>query len=346
MPYQREYQKRIRAAVIGVGSHCYRNILPVLNFLPVQLVAVCDPNESLVRKTAQQYGCRWYTSSSELYRGEPEVEAVFLCVGPVQHPVLAAEALRAGKHVWMEKPAACRAHQIADLIKMRGDHTVVVGLKKAFMPAAAKAKEIAGSAEYGGLNSILAVYHMKFPENRNEILSRDDGTPNWLRNGVHPLAFLSSVGGPARDVTAITNNAGYGAVVIRFKNGVVGTLHLSSGPQPDVESYSLFADQWQMKIENARIELRRGIPFIYGETFNYAPPGDDSGTVVWDTENCVATLENKPEFTQGFYWEMKHFCDCVLEGKKPEMGTLEDTLEIMKIYEAALASEGRSVEII
>jgi predicted dehydrogenase len=42
--YQRDYDKRLDVAVIGVGGHSYRNILPALNFLPVRLKAVCDVN--------------------------------------------------------------------------------------------------------------------------------------------------------------------------------------------------------------------------------------------------------------------------------------------------------------
>ena len=42
MSYQREFSHRLRAGLVGIGSHAYRNILPVMNFLPVQLVAVCN----------------------------------------------------------------------------------------------------------------------------------------------------------------------------------------------------------------------------------------------------------------------------------------------------------------
>jgi predicted dehydrogenase len=56
MSYQRDYSKRLRVGIVGVGSHCYRNLLPALNFLPVELVAVCDTNLDVAKKTAAQYG--------------------------------------------------------------------------------------------------------------------------------------------------------------------------------------------------------------------------------------------------------------------------------------------------
>ena len=341
MSYQREYEKRISVALVGVGSHSIRNILPTLNFLPVRLLAVCDVNAELAKKTAVQYGCNYYTSTAEMYRAEKALEAVFIVVGPELHPTLVIEALGAGLHVWVEKPVALIADEVERMLKARGDRIVVVGLKKAFMPAALKAREIAYSEKYGNLRSILAVYHMTVPD-----MDELGGTHNWLRNGVHPLAFMMYVGGSVEEVTAITNDLGHGAVILRFKTGVMGTLHLSSGPQPNVETYGVYGDCWQLEINNARIELKRGIPFQYSYTANYAPAGDDSGSIVWDTSNCLATLENKAEFTQGIYGEMKYFCDCVLEGKQPEDGTLEFAHEMMKVYEAGILSKGRPIKVL
>ena len=42
MSYQREFEKRLNVAIVGVGSHGYRNILPTLTFLPIRLKALCD----------------------------------------------------------------------------------------------------------------------------------------------------------------------------------------------------------------------------------------------------------------------------------------------------------------
>jgi len=346
MSYQRDFDKenRIPVAIIGAGSHAYRNILPVMNHLPVQIVAICDINANLASLAAEQYGCKFYTSTAELYSKEPDVAAVFISVSPKAHPRLIEEALCANRHVWVEKPLATRAFQVEDLIKNRGDRVVVVGLKKAFTPAAIKAKEFASSEKYGGLRSILATYHMTLPKNGEDVLNAAD-PPNWLLNGVHPLSFLCEVGGKVSEVVSYTNSAGYGAVLLRYASGVMGTLHLSSGPMPSAERYDLYADSWEMCILNHKIEVRRGIPFEYGKTTTYAPEGDDSGSIVWRAENNLSTLENKAIFTQGIYNECRYFCDCILDGIKPTTGSLEQALEIMKIYEAALVSQGKPVLI-
>ena len=71
MSYQREFSHRLRAGLVGIGSHAYRNILPVMNFLPVQLVAVCNrSNIELAQLTAAQYGCKSYQKPEEMYEKE------------------------------------------------------------------------------------------------------------------------------------------------------------------------------------------------------------------------------------------------------------------------------------
>ena len=101
-----------------------------------------------------------------------------------------------------------------------------------------------------------------------------------------------------------------------------------------------------MVIDNClRVTLQRGIPSQYGITTNYIPEGINSGAVTWEPQNSFATLENKALFTQGFFHEMEYFCEQVLAEKPAIEGSLEFALQVMKVYEAGLLSEGNRIEI-
>ncbi|WNR46049.1 Gfo/Idh/MocA family protein [Paenibacillus roseipurpureus] len=340
MTYQREFTKRLRIGIVGLGRHSYRNILPAMHYLPVQIAAVCDINEDLAKLTALQFGCRHYSDTARMY-GEEELDAVFLCVSPQLHPKLTMDAFDRGISVWMEKPVAMRVHEVEEMISRKNGHTAVVGYKKAFMPSTEKAIEIVNSEQYGQHHSSLAVYPMTIPDNGQEVL--DSGSyVNWLANGIHPLSLLIAVSGKVEAVTVRRNASGRGVCLLDFANGVAGNFHFASGPQP-IESYRFFGESWHLEIENSlRVKLQRGIPFDYESTHNYIPQGTDSGAVIWEPQNCLATLENKAIFTQGMYGEMKYFCDCVLENRQAERGSLEFALEVMKVYEAALLSNGKT----
>ena len=170
MSYQREFEKRLNVAIVGVGSHGYRNILPTLTFLPIRLKAVCDLDMDRARITAEQYGVQaCYPSMAEMFQNE-DLDAIFLCAPPRLHPELTCEALDAGVHVWMEKPPGMFAAEVAEMIRHRKDRVVVVGFKKAFMPATQKIIEIFATDEYGPLRSILGVYPMQMPRDGKRVL--------------------------------------------------------------------------------------------------------------------------------------------------------------------------------
>ena len=347
MSYQREFETKLNVGIVGVGSHAYRNLLPALNYLPVSLRAVCDSNRRLAELTAAQYGAKgWYENAAEMYRNE-RLDAVFLCVSPQLHPQLACQAFDAGLHVWMEKPPATRASQVAEMIRHRKDRVAVVGFKKAFMPATQKAIEIFSAEPYAPLRSILAEYPMTIPEDGEAVL-REGQYVNWLRNGCHPISLCMAVAGAVSAVTLHRAGHGGGVCVLEFAKGGIGNFHMAAGEnraQP-IERYSFFGARCHLVIDNGlRGTLQRGIPFQYGRTTSYVPEGLDSGAVVWEPQNREASLENKALFTQGIYQEMQYFCAQVLAGRPAEKGSLEFTLEVMKVYEAALLSGGKRVEI-
>ena len=345
MSYQREFDRTVRLGVVGLGSHCYRNLLPALTYLPVSVEAFCDLNEPLLKQTAAQYGVRHcYTRTAEMY-AQADLDAVLISVGPFDHPQLTCEALDAGLHVWLEKPPAVRAYEVDEMISRRGDRVVVVGFKKAFMPSIRKAKELLSTPEAGELKSMLAERPMTIPTNGREVLEEREYT-GWLGNGCHPLSAMLTIGGPVARVTTHRSAREGGACVLEFVSGAVGTLHLADGMKGPCERYSFYAENAHVVVENAsRVALYRGIPFSYEKTVDFAPPGTDSGTIVWEPQNALATLENKALFTQGFYDELLHFMESILQNRTPEAGTLEFARDIMKTYEAALLSEGQPVEI-
>jgi len=346
MSYQREFKEKLRVALVGAGSHAYRNLLPAMNYLPVSLEAICDTNLELARKTAAQYGVRsCYEHTEDMYRNE-SLDAVFLCVSPKVHPELARQAFDAGLHVWMEKPPARRAEEIDRLIGHRGDRVAVVGFKKAFMPATQKIIELFSDAQRP-LHSILAEYPMVIPAD-GEAALEDGSIPEWLWNGCHPLSLCIAVGGRVSAVTVHRAPHGGGACILEFASGAIGNFHLAAGRNNGrlAERYSFFSDDCHAVIDNGlRVSLHRGIPFEYGRTATYAPAGLDSGTVVWEPQNREGTLENKALFTQGIYNEMMYFCEHALSGQPARQGSLEFTLEVMKVYEAGLLSKGRRIEI-
>jgi predicted dehydrogenase len=197
------------------------------------------------------------------------------------------------------------------------------------------------------VRSILGVYPMDIPADGATVLATRKHQ-NWLANGCHPLAFLLAVGGPVAAVTTHRSKLGGGALVLEYASGAIGNLHLAEGgnnSQP-MEHYAVFGHGAHLTIDNvSRVALHRGIPFDYGRTTSFVPPGEESGTVIWEPQAMLGTLDNKSAFTQGTFEEMRTFCQLAL-GDRPienvatNPASLEFALHLMRVYEAALLSGG------
>ena len=331
--------------VVGLGSHSYRNILPTLTFLPVELKAVADIAEDVAKVTAQQYGVRAYASATEMYAKE-ELDAVLLCVSPAMHSKLAIEAFEAGLHVWMEKPAGASVADVKRMIASRSDRVCVVGLKKAFMPATRKAVELLSEEVKGPIRSGLAIYPMSIPSDGKKVLEEGRFT-RWLADSCHPLSVLVTMAGEVEGVTVHRGPEDVGGVcLLHHTNGALSTFILADGIprfQP-FERYLFIANERSIEIDNSRkVVLQRGIPFTYGTSTSFAPPGIDSGAVVWECQDTMNTLENKAVFSQGLSFSIQHFLDAVVNKEVATIGTLEFALHLTQIYEAALLSSGDKV---
>ncbi len=348
MSYQREFEKRLAVGVIGAGGHTYRNLLPLFTYLPIEVRAICDTDEARATKTAAQYAAKSYSDYRQMFERE-KLDAVVIAVSPKLHPTLTIAALDHGLNVWLEKPPAMRASEVQamEAARVRANKVVVVGLKKAFMPSTTKVRELL--PRLGQLKTILAEYPMDIPADGRDVLERGEFN-NWLGNGVHPLAFLLAVGGNVDEVSVKRGKHGGGACLLDFASGALGVFHLADGAslfQP-CERYRCCAERGTVTVDDCRrVTLQRGIPYQYGITTSFAPPGVDDGAVVWEPQNTLSTLENNAWFTQGLYFELKHFCDSVLSKTAATEGTLVQTHHLMQVYEAALrASQSRHGEAV
>ena len=351
MTYQREFRRWLRVGVVGLGSHAYRNILPALHHLPVRLVALCDRDAALLERTAVEYGVSaLYTDAERMY-AEAGLDAVLLCAGPEHHPALATQAFAAGLHVWMEKPPAMNAAGVEAMQAAADGRVCAVGFKKTAMPAARKAQELLGRPEFGRLRSLLAIYPVTIPRDGDKALASAE-LSQWLSVGCHPLSLMMALGGPVTAVTTLRDTSdsaeAVGVVYLDYASGACGVLHLAGGAPGGFagERYELFGEGQAIVIENSeRVAWHRGIPFDYHRQRDFTSPGAESGSVVWEVTHSQSTLENMAFFIQGIYDELFDFCDAVLEGRSPTIGTLEFALQVMRVYEAALRSDGRPVPV-
>ena len=107
----------LKAALIGAGQIA-RQHLSCLQTLPgIELAAVCDLSAAAAEAAAERYRVRaWFTDHrAMLERARPDV--VHVTTPPTSHFGLSMDALEAGAHVIVEKPATPTFEELATLIR-------------------------------------------------------------------------------------------------------------------------------------------------------------------------------------------------------------------------------------
>ncbi len=101
--------KKLKAAVIGVGSISQEHINGYINNENVDLYAFCDINKTQLKKMAEQFGVpeeRCFADKDEMFKALPEIDIVSVCTWNAAHAECTIAALNAGKDVICEKPMA------------------------------------------------------------------------------------------------------------------------------------------------------------------------------------------------------------------------------------------------
>jgi predicted dehydrogenase len=143
----------IRAAVIGYG---YWGPNIVRNFRAcgqIDLACVCDMSPKQLELVKKAYPDLRTTSDLREVLADPSIDAVAIVTPVSSHFELCLEALRAGKHVWVEKPITAsseEARRLCDEADARGrvlfvDHTFV------YTGAVRKLRELVDGRELGKL---------------------------------------------------------------------------------------------------------------------------------------------------------------------------------------------------
>jgi len=105
-------------AFIGAGNYAKGVLLPIVATQKgIRSIAIATTNGSSARKAAENFGYARCTTDPQEIFSDPDVDLVFIATRHDSHSVLAQAALKAGKAVWLEKPAGVTPEQVDSLIK-------------------------------------------------------------------------------------------------------------------------------------------------------------------------------------------------------------------------------------
>lgn len=147
-----------RVAVVGLG-YWGPNLLRVLAEQPdVDIAWICDTDHERLSQFRRRYGNVRTTTHFQRILADPRVDAVVIATPVHTHYELASQALRAGKHTFVEKPLADSSELADDLVQLAADNDRVLMCGHTFIysPPVRAVKELLDEGSLGDVYFITS----------------------------------------------------------------------------------------------------------------------------------------------------------------------------------------------
>ena len=128
---------------IGCGRFARAFLLPAAKRDDMRFVAVASQQGLSARAAAEKFGFETVCSSPDEVFARDDIASVFITTPHATHAELVCQALRAGKHVFVEKPLAISREEVERVSQAAGEsgRMLMVGFNRRFSPFARQARE-------------------------------------------------------------------------------------------------------------------------------------------------------------------------------------------------------------
>jgi predicted dehydrogenase/threonine dehydrogenase-like Zn-dependent dehydrogenase len=194
---------KIGVGIIGAGGFASEHHIPNLLNLPehYQLVAIANRTGAKAKMVGNKFNPNYVTTDYQDILGDKDIDLVVISTRHNLHGPITVEALRAGKHVLVEKPLAMNSQELEE-IKAALDSSqtcLAVGFNRRYSPLSLRAKEIINKDS----NPILINYRVNAGDIPSTHWTQDpiEGGGRIIGEGCHFLDLCNFfAGSPVRDI--------------------------------------------------------------------------------------------------------------------------------------------------
>lgn len=326
----------VSIAQVGAG-YWGKNLLRNFDALPdVSVVAICEQRADLREQLSKAYPSARLTDDFDALLASAEIDAIVIATETPLHFEFALASLRAGKHVFVEKPLArttAEAQQLVDEAESR-DLRLMVGHLLLYHPAFNHVESLVRSGALGEVYYLYAqrvnlgiirqrenAFESLAPHDLSVALQMLDGTPvgvsaqgqSYIQPGIEDVAFAT----------------------VYFDNGQLAHLQTSWLDPQKVRKVTVVGSKKMAVIDDVsgseKVRLfDKGVDVGPGDAryVEYAEaPTVRNGDILVPNIRAAEPLRN----------ECAHFVDCVQTGATPKSSG-RNGLAVVQIMEAAQQS--------
>ena len=313
--------KKLGVAVIGTGFWGRNHARVFKELEETELLAVCDINAERAKNVAKQFGVRAYTSMGKLLKRK-DVEAVSNCVWSLNLAKETLKALKAGKHVLVEKPMATNVKQAEKLLETSEEEGLhlSVGFLMRFIPGIQHMKNAIEDKTIGNLVCATAKRVSEWPERIGDVGVVKDTAIHDIDIiryffGEEPIAVYAKTGS-----MKYKKFEDYAQIMLTFEGGKSAFIESNWLTPYKTRTLVVTGSKAIMKLDYITQELT--------------------------IEDAKKTIQPRYPWQEPLKLELQHFANCILKKEKPLI-TGTDGLKALQIAEAALKSSaiGRAVKL-
>jgi len=348
---------KVKWGVIGAGGIARRRTIPegIAKAKNAQLVAVMDVVEGLAEQVAEQFKVKAAYRTVEDLLADPNVEAVYIATPANTHRKQFEQAIKAGKHVLVEKPLANTVKDAEAMARLAAAAGVkcAEGYMMKFHPLHEKAREIVKSGSIGKPVCVRGQLSCWYPPIkgawRQDPAQGGGGSLIDMATHIYDL-FQYILDSPIVEVMAMCDSG----VVQKFpvEDSATTLLRFKNGCQGIVDTFFNIRDEGCNRVMeiygSAGSILAEGTIGQGGGCMKAIQLGKGAGYDAAQKRGAAPGFkEIKPGAFNMYKSEVEALSDAILNNKKVAMNTLADGVQILKIAQAAYKSSktGKLVKV-
>ncbi len=221
--------------LIGAGNFAGAILLPALKVAGANLKLIASAGGLNATLLANKFGIAQSTTDYQRILDDPAIDLCVIATRHDSHARLTVEALRAGKHVFVEKPLAIYAHELTDVIdaQQASGWVVMVGFNRRFSAHAQKMKSLLGGSRSGEVPmNVVATVNAGLIPAGSWVHDRSVGGGRLLGEACHFVDLITFLTG-SRVASVCMNAMGANptetsdsvSLLLRYENGATGVVN-------------------------------------------------------------------------------------------------------------------------
>lgn len=244
--------KKINLGIIGLGAIGNRMLKPIKEQYSelLEVVAVCDANETLAKQVADEFSIPHYFSSHQDLLKNVKLDMVYIAVPPKFHEQVALDVIAANVHILCEKPLANSLEEAQTMVEAVENTSLIhmMNFPLNYQGQMYKMMDLIHSGYIGSIRRIDLNLH--FPEwprfwQKNSWVGKREQGGYILEVGAHWIQFIQKNFG---QIVYIEGEVSYPEDETLCENGVNAKLVLDNGTNVYLDGISQVPGQERVEL--------------------------------------------------------------------------------------------------